>query len=70
MAVSLGLLTAAALFVDAAGGRIEAHFYFFVLIIVLTLYEDWLPFLVAVAFVLVHHGMVTPPKPKRFPGIS
>jgi diguanylate cyclase (GGDEF)-like protein len=58
VAVSLGLLTAAALFVEAAGGRIEAHFYFFVLIIVLTLYEDWLPFLVAVAFVLVHHGVL------------
>ncbi|MDQ6778918.1 MAG: diguanylate cyclase [Actinomycetota bacterium] len=58
VAVSLGLLTAAALFVDAAHGRIEAHFYFFVLIIVLTLYEDWLPFLVAVAFVLIHHGVL------------
>jgi diguanylate cyclase (GGDEF)-like protein len=58
VAVSLGLLTAAALFTAAADGRIEAHFYFFVLIIVLTLYEDWLPFLVAVAFVLVHHGVL------------
>jgi diguanylate cyclase (GGDEF)-like protein len=51
------LLTAAALLVDNSGGLIEAHFYFFVLIIVLTLYEDWLPFLVAVGFVLVHHGV-------------
>jgi hypothetical protein len=42
---SLGLLTAAALLVDNSGGLIEAHFYFFVLIIVLTLFEDWLPFL-------------------------
>jgi diguanylate cyclase (GGDEF)-like protein len=58
VAVSLGLLTAAALFVTAAGGRLEAHFYFFVLIIVLTLYEDWLPFLVAIGFVLVHHGVL------------
>lgn len=57
-AVSMGLLTAAALFVSYAGGRIEAHFYFFVLIIVLTLYEDWLPFLVAVGFVLIHHGLI------------
>jgi diguanylate cyclase (GGDEF)-like protein len=58
VAVSLGLLTAAALFTAAAHGRIEAHFYFFVLIIVLTLYEDWLPFLVAIAFVLIHHGVL------------
>jgi hypothetical protein len=46
---SLGLLTAAALLVHNTGGLIEAHFYFFVLIIVLTLYEDWMPFLLAVA---------------------
>jgi diguanylate cyclase (GGDEF)-like protein len=57
ISASLGLLLAASLFVDAAGGRIEAHFYFFVLIIVLTLYEDWTTFLIAVAFVLVHHGI-------------
>jgi diguanylate cyclase (GGDEF)-like protein len=53
---SLGLLTAAAFLVHDSGGLIEAHFYFFVLIIVLTLYEDWMPFLLAVAFVLIHHG--------------
>jgi diguanylate cyclase (GGDEF)-like protein len=55
---SLGLLTAAALAVHESGGLIEAHFYFFVLIIVLTLYEDWMPFLLAVAFVLIHHGVL------------
>jgi len=57
-AVSLGFLTAAALLVHLTGGLIEAHFYFFVVIVVLTLYEDWLPFLLAVAYVLVHHGVV------------
>src|SRR5437879_6248988 len=55
---SLGLLAAAALLVHDSGGLIEAHFYFFVLIIVLTLYEDWMPFLLAVAFVLIHHGVL------------
>src|ERR1700730_15693586 len=55
---SLGLLSAAALVVHDSGGLIEAHFYFFVLIIVLTLYEDWMPFLLAVAFVLIHHGVL------------
>jgi signal transduction histidine kinase/CheY-like chemotaxis protein len=55
---SIGVLSAAALLVDASGGLIEAHFYFFVLIIVLTLYEDWMPFLLAVAFVLIHHGVL------------
>jgi diguanylate cyclase (GGDEF)-like protein len=55
---SLGLLTAAALLVHASGGLIESHFYFFVVIIVLTLYEDWMPFLLAVTFVLIHHGVL------------
>jgi diguanylate cyclase (GGDEF)-like protein len=58
LAASLGLLISCALFVHMAGGRIEAHFYFFVLIIVLTLYEDWTVFLVAVGFVLIHHGVI------------
>ena len=55
---SLGLLTAAALLVHLTGGLIEAHFYFFVVIVLLTLYEDWLPFLVAVGYVLFHHGVL------------
>ena len=55
---SVGLLTAAALFVHLTNGLIEAHFYFFVVIVALTIYEDWLPFLLAVAYVLVHHGVV------------
>jgi diguanylate cyclase (GGDEF)-like protein/PAS domain S-box-containing protein len=56
--VSLGCMTAAAIAVHASGGVIEAHFYFFVVIVVLTLYEDWVPFLVAVAYVVLHHGIV------------
>ena len=55
---SVGLLTAAALLVHLTDGLIEAHFYFFVLIVALTVYEDWLPFLAAVAYVLLHHGIV------------
>ncbi len=57
MFVSLGALTAAALLVHVTGGLIEAHFLFFVVIVALTLYEAWLPFLLAVAYVLVHHGV-------------
>jgi diguanylate cyclase (GGDEF)-like protein/PAS domain S-box-containing protein len=54
--VSLGLITACALLVHTWHGAIEAHFLFFVTIMVLALYEDWMPFLVAVAYVVVHHG--------------
>ncbi|HKG04099.1 MAG TPA: HD domain-containing phosphohydrolase [Conexibacter sp.] len=55
--VSLGLITACALLVHVWDGAIEAHFLFFVTIVVLALYEDWIPFLVAFAYVVVHHGV-------------
>jgi PAS domain S-box-containing protein len=55
--VSVGLLTSSAVLVHLSGGYIEAHFHFFVMIVVLTLYEDWLPFLMAVAYVALHHGL-------------
>jgi diguanylate cyclase (GGDEF)-like protein len=61
---SLGLLSAAALFVHASNGLIEMHFYFFVVIIVLTLYEDWMPFVLALVFVLLHHGVLGTLEPK------
>jgi diguanylate cyclase (GGDEF)-like protein len=56
-AASFGLITASAMLVHLSGGYIEAHFHFFVMIGVLTLYQDWLPFLVAIGYVVVHHGL-------------
>jgi diguanylate cyclase (GGDEF)-like protein/PAS domain S-box-containing protein len=55
--VSLGLITSSAILVHLWGGVIEAHFHFFVMIVVLSLYEDWLPFLIAAAYVVIHHGL-------------
>ena len=52
-----GLLTSSALLVHLWHGAIEAHFHFFVMIPVLALYEDWVPFLLAVAYVAIHHGL-------------
>jgi diguanylate cyclase len=56
-AASFGLITASAMLVHLWGGVIEAHFHFFVMIGVLTLYQDWMPFLVAIGYVVVHHGL-------------
>jgi diguanylate cyclase (GGDEF)-like protein/PAS domain S-box-containing protein len=56
--VSLGLITACALLVHIWHGAIEAHFLFFVTIMVLALYEDWTAFLIAFAYVVVHHGLM------------
>jgi hypothetical protein len=55
--VSVGLLTCSALLVHFTGGLIEAHFHFFVMIPLLALYEDWAPFGLAFAYVLLHHGI-------------
>ena len=46
---ALGLMVSAAGAVSMAQGATEAHFLFFVLIPLLVLYEDWVPFLVAFA---------------------
>jgi diguanylate cyclase (GGDEF)-like protein/PAS domain S-box-containing protein len=55
--VSMGLVTCSALLVHIWDGVIEGHFHFFVMIVVLSLYEDWVPFLIAAAYVGIHHGM-------------
>jgi diguanylate cyclase (GGDEF)-like protein/PAS domain S-box-containing protein len=58
VAVVFGLLTASAVLVGAWHGQIEAHFHFFVVIAVLALYEDWLPFGLAIAYVVGEHGVL------------
>ena len=55
---AVGLMTASAVLVHLSGGMIEAHFHFFVMVGVVVLYQDWLPFLIAIAFVVLHHGVV------------
>lgn len=57
MATSLGLLSCSAVLVHLSGGLIEMHFHFFVIVVVISLYQDWLPFLSAIAYVLIQHGI-------------
>jgi diguanylate cyclase (GGDEF)-like protein len=57
-AAVLGLITASAVIVHLSGGVVEAHFHFFVMIGVITLYQDWLPFGLALGYVIVHHGLL------------
>jgi diguanylate cyclase (GGDEF)-like protein len=57
-AAVLGLITASAVIVHLSGGVVEAHFHFFVMIGVITLYQDWLPFGLALGYVVVHHGLL------------
>jgi PAS domain S-box-containing protein len=55
---ALGLLTSSAVLVHLSGGTIEMHFHFFVMVGILTLYEDWLPFGLAIGYVVAHHGLM------------
>ena len=57
-AAALGLVACSALLIHFWGGQIEGHFHFFVVVSLLILYQDWLPFLIAVGFVVLHHGVL------------
>nr|WP_313689805.1 methyl-accepting chemotaxis protein [Halobellus sp. DFY28] len=54
---TIGLATASAILVYFSGGYIEAHFHFFVVMGVVAIYEDWLPFLVGIVYVAIQHGV-------------
>jgi hypothetical protein len=55
---TLALVSCSALLVHLSGGLIEAHFHFFIVVIVVTLYQSWVPFVLAMVFVVTHHGTV------------
>lgn len=55
---AMGLVTSSAMIVHLSGGTIEAHFHFFVVLGLMTLYQDWIPYGVAFAYVILHHGVL------------
>lgn len=55
---TVGLIFASALLVHLSGGFIESHFHFFVMMAVIVLYQDWLPFLLALISVVIDHGII------------
>ncbi|UWZ39971.1 EAL domain-containing protein [Dactylosporangium roseum] len=57
-AATLGLLGSSAVLVHLGHGMIEMHFHFFVMLVVITFYQEWRTFLLAAAFVLVEHAVV------------
>jgi diguanylate cyclase (GGDEF)-like protein/PAS domain S-box-containing protein len=54
---TFGLMSCSAIFTHLSGGLIEMHFHFFVMVALVTLYQSWLPFGVAIVYVVVHHGL-------------
>jgi diguanylate cyclase (GGDEF)-like protein/PAS domain S-box-containing protein len=55
---TMGLVASSGVLVHMTGGLIEMHFHFFVVVAIVALYQSWFPFLVAIAFVLFHHGVI------------
>ena len=52
-----GLVSSSAILTHLSGGMIEAHFHFFVVVVIVSLYQSWVPFLLAVGLVILHHGI-------------
>ncbi|HEY3141199.1 MAG TPA: ATP-binding protein [Acidimicrobiales bacterium] len=55
--VTAGLVFCSSVLVHLSNGSIEAHFHFFVLIGLIALYQDWVPFLWNVVFTVLSHGL-------------
>lgn len=58
VAVTLGLVYSASVLVHFTGGRVEAHFHYFVVLGFAALYQDWRPYLLAVGYVVLGHTVV------------
>ncbi len=57
-ATTISLLTASVLLVYLMEGQTEAHFHFFVVIGLVSLYQEWGPFGIALLVVVAHHGVL------------
>jgi methyl-accepting chemotaxis protein len=57
--ISLGLMIGADVLLHVGGGLTDLHIWFYVVLVVVALYQMWTPFLVAVAFVAVHHAAMS-----------
>ncbi|MFF5232277.1 methyl-accepting chemotaxis protein [Dactylosporangium sp. NPDC000521] len=63
VAVSTGLVLASAALVHASNGLTDLHFHFFVVVGLVSLYQDWVTLLVTVLLVAAHHLLVAATMP-------
>ena len=62
-AVSTGLVLSSCVLVHISGGMTDLHLHFFVTVALVALYQSWVPFLLAIGIVAVHHigmGLAAP----------
>jgi signal transduction histidine kinase len=57
-AIAIGLMSSSAILVHLSGGYIELHFHFFVMLTFLALLQDWVPYILAIVYVALHHGLI------------
>jgi diguanylate cyclase (GGDEF)-like protein len=57
-ATTLSLMVASVALVHIWQGVTESHFIFFVMVGVVSLYQDWVPYGIALVMVILHHGVV------------
>src|SRR5437773_5492130 len=57
-AIAMGLMSSSAILVHLSRGYIEFHFHFFVMLAFLALLQDWVPYILAVLYVALHHGVM------------
>ncbi|MCW2665977.1 MAG: Histidine kinase [Frankiales bacterium] len=58
LAATFGLLLCSALLAHLFDGSTEVHFHYFVAVALIALYQDWVTYVAAVAFVGLQHGLV------------
>ena len=57
LGVAFGLISCSAIFVHLSHGLIEWHFHYFVMLALISLYQEWRVYLLALAFVVGQHGL-------------
>jgi diguanylate cyclase (GGDEF)-like protein len=57
-ATTVSLMAASASLVHLWEGVTESHFIFFVMVGVVSLYQDWVPYGIALVMVIAHHGIL------------
>lgn len=58
LSASLGLVVCSAVLVHLFDGVTEAHFHYFVAVAVISLYQDWTVYALAITFVALEYGLV------------
>src|SRR5438445_8663492 len=64
-AIAMGLMSSSAILVHLSGGYIEFYFHFFVMLSFLALLQHWVPYILAILYVSLHHGIVGTLWPKE-----